>query len=1275
MAGQPGFQPTANKAPSSAAAAATGRGIEDILLSLRNERLRLEAAATVTPEQAVSAYTRAAQLVHLLLAVAETSPIRSQAQLGRLISTVPDLFRVLKKRSCRAQAQDIPLLLLRFKVFSHTAALVDAMLDAYDRVTSAAAAPPPRRGRQPGRPRGARGAGGGAPFDIHLLFGISEVVIRLIQGLVSTVEFVKRQPPVMTAPGTAAGAASVSASSTAPASAAAASTSLEQLLADVVAAVRPLSRIPAFVQRELWPRSERATAAGRRSTSNRDNDDDDDDDNEDGPVWCGLQLLLSIVKLLRGSLQVAVNLAAARPGGGGGGGGNALSSVGYLDSLVQTRLLASLTAALSAAPLGSTIVIDTVGYRKQDVDVQYCWLVLMRELSDAIPALGAAAAAPLDAPEVRQLQREALRQAAAAAEHFAPAGRQAVVGTCGGSGHGGGGGGGRSTGAGAGAPPQHWLMFQIDTLTTPLKIHVPWQQQMADHMRACVQAAIRPIVQLDRHGHTAAASRLAQRLFPCRTEAAALTAAVSAALHACVDATWSSAVRPGEGGDEGGGEGEGDSASLPAESRRAGAASTVKAAEQDKDHISPQKMAICGLDLARAVALRMAGAMEEEEEACLPDLLEAMAWLAGVGAAAGASELEPGQPTVALPLLSMLSAFVDGEAFLQTKPASMQAAMLLNSGASSWSQLSPETRARCLGRLAPTDLPRSLNALLRAAIVQGDLGPDFQRQQQQPQLAPRQQLERHVAPTTLTPALGELLGPLLCASWERRIVQQQQQQQQQPDSSSSNGGKGVGASEDADNSWRVQEELGLLITALKLLRRDVTSAAAQGHGASALQPPRPQLHQNIPRLNLACFIAQLGLSDQGLPRLLKQMGRAAAGGGAGAVAAVADAEVEVVAQAVAACGCAALPVFEQLLKAALDGLGPGQAGGVAGLVAGRAAEPELETSAAAASSGGGSNSPDGSRASGGVPSGGGGDSVASSGLADLGRGLCNQEPEDVAACVATAAVVTVTAAAKHLPAEVLLPLAPQRLLMLLGRLVRQLMERQQQQQQQQRDAGGWSKLTEHNVEIAIPVCLTGIMRAVVLLSADEQLLQRCVPGWVWAGAVPGTPPGDLPVAKCGLGALVATREGEGGRWEAPRGPVVTFCVGSCPEAALLGSRRWEEHEQHRGQVVALAKSAAVLLGVPEGRAWEVVEQVWGAAAATEAGGDGGTAATEARAAAAIMWPLRRLRLCDNPSCGSFGGKSEESLALKKCARCRAVRYCSADCQLQHWPVHKATCRR
>lgn len=44
------------------------------------------------------------------------------------------------------------------------------------------------------------------------------------------------------------------------------------------------------------------------------------------------------------------------------------------------------------------------------------------------------------------------------------------------------------------------------------------------------------------------------------------------------------------------------------------------------------------------------------------------------------------------------------------------------------------------------------------------------------------------------------------------------------------------------------------------------------------------------------------------------------------------------------------------------------------------------------------------------------------------------------------------------------------------------------------------------------------------------------------------------------------------------------------------------------------------------------------------------------------------RMCAAPGCGAAS-------SLKLCAGCHAVRYCSVECSLTHWPEHKAKCRR
>lgn len=47
--------------------------------------------------------------------------------------------------------------------------------------------------------------------------------------------------------------------------------------------------------------------------------------------------------------------------------------------------------------------------------------------------------------------------------------------------------------------------------------------------------------------------------------------------------------------------------------------------------------------------------------------------------------------------------------------------------------------------------------------------------------------------------------------------------------------------------------------------------------------------------------------------------------------------------------------------------------------------------------------------------------------------------------------------------------------------------------------------------------------------------------------------------------------------------------------------------------------------------------------------------------------LYKLAQCHNPSC------HHQEVSLKKCMRCKSVEYCSKDCQIQHWPIHKSHC--
>lgn len=47
--------------------------------------------------------------------------------------------------------------------------------------------------------------------------------------------------------------------------------------------------------------------------------------------------------------------------------------------------------------------------------------------------------------------------------------------------------------------------------------------------------------------------------------------------------------------------------------------------------------------------------------------------------------------------------------------------------------------------------------------------------------------------------------------------------------------------------------------------------------------------------------------------------------------------------------------------------------------------------------------------------------------------------------------------------------------------------------------------------------------------------------------------------------------------------------------------------------------------------------------------------------------------CDNPGCMAY--ETPGAARFKKCTGCRAVRYCSTECQRAHWRVHRAHCRQ
>jgi hypothetical protein len=69
-----------------------------------------------------------------------------------------------------------------------------------------------------------------------------------------------------------------------------------------------------------------------------------------------------------------------------------------------------------------------------------------------------------------------------------------------------------------------------------------------------------------------------------------------------------------------------------------------------------------------------------------------------------------------------------------------------------------------------------------------------------------------------------------------------------------------------------------------------------------------------------------------------------------------------------------------------------------------------------------------------------------------------------------------------------------------------------------------------------------------------------------------------------------------------------------------------------------------------------------------------TAARTQQAAAQSQSTAATATTTQAGACAACGASSiPTDAAFKTCARCKAVQYCSKDCQRTHWPAHKASC--
>ena len=49
--------------------------------------------------------------------------------------------------------------------------------------------------------------------------------------------------------------------------------------------------------------------------------------------------------------------------------------------------------------------------------------------------------------------------------------------------------------------------------------------------------------------------------------------------------------------------------------------------------------------------------------------------------------------------------------------------------------------------------------------------------------------------------------------------------------------------------------------------------------------------------------------------------------------------------------------------------------------------------------------------------------------------------------------------------------------------------------------------------------------------------------------------------------------------------------------------------------------------------------------------------------------------CSNPACVDLRGASEVKVSCKACTSCKVLYYCSRECQVAHWKVHKGICKK
>ncbi|KAG2501794.1 hypothetical protein HYH03_000294 [Edaphochlamys debaryana] len=192
--------------------------------------------------------------------------------------------------------------------------------------------------------------------------------------------------------------------------------------------------------------------------------------------------------------------------------------------------------------------------------------------------------------------------------------------------------------------------------------------------------------------------------------------------------------------------------------------------------------------------------------------------------------------------------------------------------------------------------------------------------------------------------------------------------------------------------------------------------------------------------------------------------------------------------------------------------------------------------------------------------------------------------------------------------------------------------------------------------------VTGLLNGAIMLLSSDTELQECVPGWLWAQPLPRRGRAAASDNLDELHTEPLSRMRPGTPDPTPSSPILRIYT---PAAAALSGATWEADRARCAPLLAAAaKERAKVVGALPG---ECRERPWVEAFGGGARGGAGAGAVEAALAGVVL-------VCGNVRCGNFSGEAEAELKLDRCGRCRAVRYCSTDCQKQDWRMgHKAKC--